>query len=566
MNNRIPRRTATRRPRPRLAPRALTALGTAAGLVLLGAGPAQAYDPPVGVNTSGGTNASDGLAIHYGSEQIQIRREGRGQVYGQMQLPAATTTSGLFNGIYLRVGDTLVGPRHSKVTTTAGDVAQSVEWDSVTATGGSTTGPGAITSLLTWTDPDTARAYEVQLTLGYAATSDDFYTETAQVTVPAGNTETVKLYRSIDTTLNGRDEGAGFASGGSHPVVGVIDDDRTVVEAYRHVSGPVWTGYWSGEYSCMFMDCAEQGFMNRGRDYPTGSAALNPDSLTDNGMGINWDLAQSTGLPTGAAAPAGVQTFRYDLVFTDDLSLAGMPQTITFAPLSDRRLSDGSRQVSATSSSGLPVTFSSWSPWACTVSGNVVTYVAEGQCDVTASAAGNGTYAPATSVIQSFDITADGTTPQAITFPAPTGTPRPGGTVPLAAVSDSGLPVAYLSRTPSVCTVSGSTLTLHAAGTCTVEAQQGGDPTFAAALPVLRDVVVAAPVVAPGGGGAGTPTAVAAPAAVPADAVSPSPARGSAGPLAHTGVELAGLVTLAAGLLAGGLVLVWRARRRPRTR
>ena len=65
-------------------------------------------------------------------------------------------------------------------------------------------------------------------------------------------------------------------------------------------------------------------------------------------------------------------------------------------------------------------------------------------------------------------------TAQTITFPQPAGTARSAGPVTMAATASSGLAVAYTSQTTSVCTVSGSSVTLVAAGTCTIAARVGG--------------------------------------------------------------------------------------------
>ena len=60
--------------------------------------------------------------------------------------------------------------------------------------------------------------------------------------------------------------------------------------------------------------------------------------------------------------------------------------------------------VSATASSGLAVSFASTTTSVCTVAGSTVTIVAVGTCSITASQAGNATYAPATPVTQSFTV------------------------------------------------------------------------------------------------------------------------------------------------------------------
>jgi hypothetical protein len=72
-----------------------------------------------------------------------------------------------------------------------------------------------------------------------------------------------------------------------------------------------------------------------------------------------------------------------------------------------------------------------------------------------------------------------------------------GGTVELPTVSEAGLTVAYISTTPSVCTVSGSTLTLVSGGTCSVTARQAGSGSF----PAATDITQTWNVTASGGGG-----------------------------------------------------------------
>ncbi len=82
---------------------------------------------------------------------------------------------------------------------------------------------------------------------------------------------------------------------------------------------------------------------------------------------------------------------------------APQTQTISFGPLPGGfKYGDASFQVSATSSSGLTVSFAG--NGACTVLGTTVTIIGAGQCNVTASQAGDATHGPATPVIQSTNI------------------------------------------------------------------------------------------------------------------------------------------------------------------
>ena len=76
-------------------------------------------------------------------------------------------------------------------------------------------------------------------------------------------------------------------------------------------------------------------------------------------------------------------------------------QTISFGALPASYVG-ATVTVSATASSGLPVSFSIVPNGNCSISGNVVTFLNTGNCGVVANQAGNSTYAAATSVARSF--------------------------------------------------------------------------------------------------------------------------------------------------------------------
>ena len=104
-------------------------------------------------------------------------------------------------------------------------------------------------------------------------------------------------------------------------------------------------------------------------------------------------------------------------------------------------------------------------------------------------------------------ITAFASTPTAPTFA------RNGTFTVAAAGGASGLPVTFASTTASVCSVAGSTVTMLAAGTCSLTANQAGNTNYGAAPQTTLDVTIAAasqaitgfvaipvaPVYAPGG-------------------------------------------------------------------
>ena len=144
--------------------------------------------------------------------------------------------------------------------------------------------------------------------------------------------------------------------------------------------------------------------------------------------------------------------------------------------------------VAATASSGLTVSFASQTTTKCTVSGTTVTIVEAGTCTIRASQAGNGTYNPAPNVDQNITINkAD----QTISFPAvgPFTFGDPPFTV--AATATSELTVSFATQTAAKCTVSGTTVTIVEAGTCTIRASQAGNVNYNAADDFDRSITIA---------------------------------------------------------------------------
>ena len=110
-----------------------------------------------------------------------------------------------------------------------------------------------------------------------------------------------------------------------------------------------------------------------------------------------------------------------------------------------------------------------------------------GTAAIAAQYGGDANFAPQSAAPVSHTTTA---LPQAITFP-----PIPDlalGNAPflVSATASSGLTVSFASATPAVCTVSGNTVALVGAGTCTITGNQPGNATYAVALQVDRTFTV----------------------------------------------------------------------------
>ncbi len=155
------------------------------------------------------------------------------------------------------------------------------------------------------------------------------------------------------------------------------------------------------------------------------------------------------------------------------------PQTIIFNPaVTTYSFAAHSFPVSATSTSGLTVSFASTTPPVCKVSGATATILAGGICTIQATQPGNVDYSAATPVPVSFTITPVG---QTLHFTAIKLPEYAASTLSLSATASSHLPVSFASRTPKVCTISGASAKLLIEGLCTIVASQPGNSSYTAA-------------------------------------------------------------------------------------
>jgi hypothetical protein len=112
----------------------------------------------------------------------------------------------------------------------------------------------------------------------------------------------------------------------------------------------------------------------------------------------------AVGRCTLQASQAGNAKYAPATPVTQGFQVTKEAQTITFAPLPNRRMGTPPFTVSATASSGLAVSFASATPATCRVAGDTVTLLELGGCTIKAIQAGNATYAAAAPVTQTFEI------------------------------------------------------------------------------------------------------------------------------------------------------------------
>ena len=162
-------------------------------------------------------------------------------------------------------------------------------------------------------------------------------------------------------------------------------------------------------------------------------------------------------------------------------------QTITFGALAAKTFGDSSFTLSATAASALPVSFASSNPAVATVSGATVTIVGAGTTIITASQAGNASYAAASNVPQTLTVNQN---TQTIIFGALAAKTVSDSPFTPNASSSSGLTVNFASSNPAVATASGTTITLVGVGTTTITASQVGNANYFAATNVTQTLTV----------------------------------------------------------------------------
>ncbi|MFT4058128.1 MAG: fibronectin type III domain-containing protein [Legionella sp.] len=213
----------------------------------------------------------------------------------------------------------------------------------------------------------------------------------------------------------------------------------------------------------------------------TGTAASSPVTVTGltNGTSYTFTVTATNSSGTGPASAASNSV------------IPQASQVITFTNPGSQTYGT-SPTLTATASSGLPVTFTSSTTSVCTITtSGTLTFISSGTCTINANQAGNAAYTAAPQVIQSFSVIKAS---QVITFTNPG--PQTYGTSPtLTATASSGLPVTFTSSTISVCTITpGGTLTFISSGNCTITASQAGDTDYSAAPDVVQSFnVIASP-------------------------------------------------------------------------
>lgn len=127
-------------------------------------------------------------------------------------------------------------------------------------------------------------------------------------------------------------------------------------------------------------------------------ARINNNVVTIVGAGTTTITAKQNGNVTYNAAPD----------ITQELTVSKIDQTISFAPLPAKFVGDADFDLTATTTSGLQITYTSSNPFVATITNNTVTIVGSGTSTITAIQSGDAMYNAAVSV--SHDLVVSTTT------------------------------------------------------------------------------------------------------------------------------------------------------------
>ncbi|HEY5824292.1 MAG TPA: T9SS type A sorting domain-containing protein, partial [Cyclobacteriaceae bacterium] len=205
-------------------------------------------------------------------------------------------------------------------------------------------------------------------------------------------------------------------------------------------------------------------------------ASINGNVVTIKGGGSTTITASQAGNRLHAKATDKTQV----------LTVAKANQSINFLSINEKSFSDRQFDLTASSTSGLTITYSSSNPSVATIQDNKAVITGVGSTIITASQSGSNSYNAASEVNQDL-IVKKGT--QSITFDV---LPEQSLSIVqflISATASSGLPVAFTTTSDKI-NIDGNQIKMLTAGRANIDAVQSGDDHYTASEVVSRSFCI----------------------------------------------------------------------------
>jgi uncharacterized repeat protein (TIGR03803 family) len=164
-------------------------------------------------------------------------------------------------------------------------------------------------------------------------------------------------------------------------------------------------------------------------------------------------------------------------------------QSISFGAIAEKIFGAESFSVTATTTSNLPISFSSSNTGVATVSGNTITIIGAGTTNITANQTGDAEFDAAAGVSKSLVVAK---APQTIAFQNIEDKVLGAASFSITATSSSNLAVSFSSSSDKI-SISTASVTLLKAGRATIKADQAGNTNYNAAASVGRSFCINPP-------------------------------------------------------------------------
>ena len=224
---------------------------------------------------------------------------------------------------------------------------------------------------------------------------------------------------------------------------------------------------------------------------PVSSSSGLPVTLSSSDINIaviedNKISVVGAGAVTITATQSGNDNYHFAPPLTRTFTAEKATQIIVFELSAELPLDNGKQLLTATSTSGLPITFSTSDATIAVVDENYITPLKAGAITVTASQEGDKNHLPAS-------ISRDVTIPyvsQSITFSPIEARTFGDDPFELIATSSSGLAVTFASSDENILSIAGNIATILKPGSVTVTASQDGTDIFSPATPVNKNLTI----------------------------------------------------------------------------